>query len=163
MKENIYSKIEKVVVNSGIGRLSQQSGFSDKILPEIEREFAAITGQKGALRAARKSIAGFKIREGNFVGIMTTLRGKRMETFLKKVIGIVLPRVRDFRGIDSKSIDGSGNITIGLKEQVVFPEISAEATKVNFGLQMIIVPKIQKKDKAVELYKEIGIPFKKNK
>ncbi len=159
--ENIYTKIEKVVVNSGIGRLSQQAGFSDKLLPEIEKDFAAIVGQKGAQRAAKISIAGFKIREGNIVGIMATLRGKRKEAFLRKVIAIVFPRVRDFRGIDPKSIDGSGNLAIGFKDQLVFPEMSAEASKASFGLQMIIVPKIQKKEKALELYKEMGIQFKR--
>ncbi len=162
MKENIYTKIEKVVVNSGIGRLSQQAGFEDKLLPEVEREFAAITGQRGALKNARISIAGFKIREGNTVGIMVTLRGKRMESFLKKVTNIVLPRVRDFRGIDLKVVDQNGNLTIGLKEHLVFPEVSPETSKVGFGLQMTIVPKVQKRASAMEIYKAIGVPFKKN-
>jgi large subunit ribosomal protein L5 len=163
MKENIYSKIEKVVVNSGIGRLSQQANFSDKLLPELESEFAAIVGQRGATKGARISIAGFKIREGNVVGIMATLRGARMELFLKKVINIVLPRVRDFRGIDAKGVDKNGNLTIGLKEHLVFPEVSPETSKVGFGLQLTIVPKVQKRAEAMELYKEIGIPFKKTK
>lgn len=161
MKENIYTKIEKAVVNSGIGRLSQQAGFEDKILPAIEAEFAAIVGQRGAVKAARISIAGFKIREGNIVGIMATLRGKRMESFLKKVINIVLPRVRDFRGLDSGAVDQNGNLTIGLKEHLVFPELSLETSKVNFGLQITVVPKIQKRSGAMELYKEMGVPFKK--
>ncbi len=161
MKENIYTKIEKVVVNSGIGRLSQQAGFTDKLLPEIEREFSAITGQRGAVKSARISIAGFKIREGNIVGIMVTLRGKRMEYFMKKVINIVLPRVRDFRGVDPKAVDRSGNLTIGLKEHLVFPEVSPETSKVNFGLQITVVPKVQKLAPSLALYKELGVPFKK--
>ncbi len=129
MKENIYTKIEKVVVNSGIGRLSQQAGFEDKLLPEVEREFAAITGQRGALKNARISIAGFKIREGNTVGIMVTLRGKRMESFLKKVTNIVLPRVRDFRGVPTRAFDGRGNYTLGVKDHLIFPEI--DPTKID--------------------------------
>lgn len=160
-RDLILKNLEKVVVNSGIGRLSQSANFEDKVLPDIESEFASITGQKGLRRAARISIAGFKIREGAFVGIMATLRGKKMADFAEKVIGIVLPRVRDFRGIDMKNVDGNGNLTIGFKDQLVFPEISAETAKVNFGLQATFVPKIQNREKAVELFKSIGVPFKK--
>lgn len=161
MKENIFRQLDKVVINSGIGRLAQQANFEDKLLPAVEEEFATIIGQHGVVKTAKISIAGFKIREGNIVGIMATLRGQKMEAFLKKVINIVLPRVRDFRGIDPKVIDGNGNLTIGLKEHLVFPELSPETSKVSFGLQITIVPKIQSYEKSQELYKKMGIPFKK--
>lgn len=157
----IKQNIAKVVVNSGIGRLSQSPNFNDKVLPEVMAEFAAITGQKPAERTARESIAGFKIREGNIVGLMATLRSARMADFLMKVVSVVLPRVRDFRGIPMKAVDENGNLTIGIKENLVFPEIIAEQSKVNFGLQLTIVPKIQSKETAVALYKEIGVPFAK--
>lgn len=159
--ETIKQLIEKVVVNSGIGRLSQNPNFNDKVLPDLIAEFSAITGQKPAIRPARESIAGFKIREGNIVGLSATLRGKRMADFLMKVISVVLPRVRDFRGVPVKAIDQGGNLTIGIKENIVFPEISAETSKVNFGLQLTVVPKIQNKAKAIEFYKSIGVPFAK--
>ena len=161
MKENIYKNLEKLVVNTGLGRLSSQPNFEDKILPELVKEFSVIVGQKPAIRAAKKSIAGFKLRMGTVVGLKATLRKKRMEQFLKKMINVVLPRVRDFRGVKSTSIDQNGNLSIGLKEQLVFPEVSPETSKVNFGLEMTLVPKLKDKEKAVALYKELGIPFSK--
>ena len=98
---------------------------------------------------------------GTVVGLKATLRKKRMEQFLKKMINVVLPRVRDFRGVKSTSIDQNGNLSIGLKEQLFFPEVSPETSKVNFGLEMTLVPKLKDKEKAVALYKELGIPFSK--
>lgn len=157
--KDITKKLEKIVVNIGVGRLSSQPNFEEKILPEIIKESAFITGQKASIRKARKSIAGFKLRTGTVVGLKTTLRGKRMADFFSKVTKIVLPRIRDFRGLDPKAIDNGGNMTIGLKEHVVFPEISSELSKTNFGLEITLVPKLQKKIKPVELYKELGVPF----
>ena len=161
MNNELKIKIEKVVVNSGIGRLTQQANFSDKILPDVIKEFAEITGQKPELREAKKSIAGFKIREGMTVGLKATLRGSRMEAFLQKLIHVVLPRVRDFRGLDKKAVDEHGNLTIGVKENIVFPEISAEISRVSFGMEITIVPKLQKRESALEIYAEMGVPFKK--
>ncbi len=161
MNKGLKIKIEKVVVNSGIGRLTQQANFSDKILPDVIKEFAEITGQKPELREAKKSIAGFKIREGMTVGLKATLRGSRMEAFLQKLIHVVLPRVRDFRGLDKKAVDEHGNLTIGVKENIVFPEISAEISRVSFGMEITIVPKLQKRESALEIYAEMGVPFKK--
>ena len=120
-----------------------------------------MTGQKPVRRPAKKSIAGFKMREGNIVGIMVTLRGVRAYSFLQKLIHTVLPRVRDFRGVSLTGVDTNGNLTIGIKEHIVFPEMSAELSKVNFGLEATIVPKVPGREEALELYKEIGIPFKK--
>ncbi len=162
MKKIDYkNQLEKVVVNAGIGRLSQSAGFTDKILPELEAEFASFTGQKPVLKTAKKSIAGFKIREGNVVGIMATLRGVRMVGFINKLVNIALPRVRDFRGVPLKNVDKNGNLTIGIKEHIVFPEVNAESSKLNFGLQATIVPKVRGRGKALDLYKLIGIPFSK--
>lgn len=162
MKTTPMKEIEKVVVNTGIGRLSTQPNFSDKILPEIAANFAAITGQKPSERSAKKSISSFKLREGSIIGLKATLRKKRMELFLDKVIRVVLPRVRDFQGISFKNIDGHGNLNFGVKDQLVFPEISAETSKSNFGLEITVVPKKHKtKEEAITFYKEIGIPFEK--
>ena len=160
-KDEIKQQLDKVVVNVGLGRLSQQANFSDKILPDAVLEFSAITGQKPLFAPAKKSIAGFKIREGNIVGLKCTLRGNRMMQFLNKFVNVALPRVRDFRGISKDSVDEGGSLTIGLKEHIVFPEISAETSKVAFGLEITVVPKEKRRDKAMELYAKIGIPFKK--
>ena len=135
--KNLKTKLEKIVINSGVGRLSEQPNFEEKTLVQISRDIAILSGQKPEVRRARKSIAGFKIREGNVVGIMTTLRGARMVSFVNKLVNIALPRVRDFRGIPLKNVDKNGNLTIGVKEHIVFPEVNAESSKLNFGLQEI--------------------------
>ena len=162
MKVNNYDKIEKVVVNSGIGRQSQDANFESKILAEIISEFGQIVGQKPAPRPATKSLASFKLRAGTTVGLKATLRGARKNQFLSKVLNIVFPRVRDFRGIDEKGVDASGNLSFGFKEQLVFPEIVPENSKVSFGLQVTIVPKrIKDRAEAIEIYRALGVPFKK--
>jgi len=162
-KHDLSNKLEKVVVNVGIGRLSTQPNFEAKILPDIIKELTIITGQKPSSRPAIKSISGFKLRQGTIVGLKTTLRGRYMDSLVSKIVHITLPRVRDFRGIDQGAIDKNGNLNIGLKEHLVFPEISPEHSKVNFGMQFTLVPKNPIKDEkaAVEFYKKIGIPFKK--
>ena len=161
MKKEITRQfIEKIVVNSGVGRLSQSANFNDKILPEILSDLASLTGQKPRPRPVKKSIAGFKVREGAVVGVMVTLRGKRMADFLTKLVNVVLPRVRDFRGVPLKAVDANGNLTIGIKEHIVFPEISAETTKVNFGLQATVVPREKKRDSAIEAFRKLGVPFR---
>lgn len=157
----MMNQLEKVVINTGIGRLSQQANFEDKILPEVMKDFSLITGQKPATRPARQSIAGFKIRAGMIIGLKTTLRGRRMQQFLERLTKIALARVRDFRGVDLKSVDKNGNLTIGIKEQTVFPEISPETSRYDFGLEITVVPKFRNREGAVDLYKSIGIPFKK--
>mgnify|MGYP001589661423 FL=1 len=154
------SGLEKVVVNVGTGRFSALPNFEDKTLPELIKELSLITGQKPSARSATKSIAGFKLRAGTVVGLKITLRKKRMNEFIKKLLNIALPRVRDFRGIKRESVDANGNLTIGLKDHFIFPEIIPELSKVNFGMEITFVPKIQNKEKAVELYKELKIPFK---
>ena len=155
-------KINKIAVNTGVGRLSQQAGFEDKILPEIMKDLALITGQKPVKTTAKKSIAGFKTRIGQTIGLKVTLRRKKMYDFLEKFIRAVLPRVKDFRGIDVKNVDKEGNLTIGVKEHVVFPEISAEISKFDFGLEISIVSNVKNREESLELYRLLGIPLKKH-
>ena len=154
-------KLDKIVINVGIGRLSQQPNFEEKILTEVANELALITGQKPAVTRAKKSIAGFRTRAGQIVGLKVTLRKKRMFDFLERLSKIVLPRLRDFRGIKLSNIDAGGNLTIGMKEQVVFPEINPEISKINFGMEITIVSNVRDHDKAVELYRALNVPLKK--
>lgn len=149
------------MVGTGVGKLRDNPKFDDQILPEISEEFSAITGQKPASRRAKKSIAGFKIREGDIVGLTVTLRGKKMKDFLERLIHITLPRVRDFRGIDLEQFDPQGNLTIGLREHTVFPEINQEKCKINFGLQVTLVPNTQDKEAGIEYLRSLGLPLKK--
>ncbi len=156
--------IEKIVVNTGVGRLATSNAhFEEKMLPAIIAEFKLITGQQPAIRKAPISIAGFKLRQGTIVGMNATLRGKRMKDFLERLTKIVLPRVRDFRGVDPKNVDQNGNLTIGIKEHVAFPEIVPENSKFDFGLQATMVPMMRGRERAIALYKSLGIPFKKPK
>ena len=159
---NFKHKLDKIVVNTGIGRLSQAPSFEEKILPEVTRELAMITGQKPAPRPAKQSVAGFKLRQGAIIGLKVTLRGKRMMEFLNRLNAVVLPRLRDFRGLHLKSVNQKGDLSIGLREQVVFPEISPEQSKVNFGVEITIVPRIKSREEAVELYRALGVPLKKS-
>ncbi len=155
-------KLEKIVVSVGVGRVRQGNAqFDEKVLPEIMKELSLIVGQRPAVRGAKKSIAGFKSREGEIIGIMATLRGKRMEDFLSRLINIALPRVRDFRGIDLKNFDSCGNLTIGVKEHTVFPEINLESSKVNFGLEVTFVAGTKSSKEGVEFYRRLGLPIKK--
>lgn len=154
-------KLEKIVVNTGLGRLSPQPNFQEKVLPEVIKELAAITGQKPSPRPAKKSIAGFKLRQGTTIGLKVTLRGKRMMEFLRKLNAIVLPRLRDFRGIGLTSVDPNGNVSIGIREQTTFPEIAPDHSKVDFGLEITIVPAVKGREEAIALYRELGVPLKK--
>ena len=161
-KTDIKNEIEKIVINSGIGRLSTQASFEEKVLPEVMREFSMITGQKPSPREARQSIAGFKIREGSVVGLVVTLRGKRMVDFWEKLVNIVLPRIRDFRGIPLQNVDTAGNLNIGIKDYLVFPETNAEASKVNFGVQVTAIPThVKDRAGAIAMYRALGVPLKK--
>lgn len=154
-------RLEKVLINAGIGRLSQQPNFEEKILPELVKGIAAISGQKPVPTKAKKSIAGFKTRTGQIVGLKVSLRRRRMEDFVNKLVRVVLPRLRDFRGLDQGSVDKSGNLNIGLRDYTVFPEINPEETKIDFGLEISIVTTAKNREEAIELYKILGIPFKK--
>lgn len=156
----IKNNIEKIVVNIGVGKLRQQGQFEEKILPEIIREMSLITGQKPLTRPAKKAIAGFKTRLGDIVGLKVTLRGKRMFDFFTRFVNVVLPRIKDFRGLELGIVDASGNLSVGVEDQLVFPEIDADSTKVDFGLEITIVPRIKIREKAMELYKTLGVPLK---
>ncbi len=161
-----FAQLEKAVVNAGIGKLAvNTANFPDKVLPDLMKEFSLITAQKPSTRPARRSISSFKLREGVVVGLTATLRGVRMRQFLHRLIAVVIPRVRDFRGVAVKSIDGRGNLTIGFREHIVFPEVNPETSKVGFGLQVTLVPRSAFKDReaAIEAYRAMGIPLEKEK
>jgi len=128
-------------------------------LPIITKDLTAITGQKPSERPARKSVAGFKIRSGDVVGLKVTMRGKRMNDFLKRLIEVVLPRIKDFHGIDPKNIDRDGNLTIGIKEHIVFPEVNPDEVKFDFGLEVTLVPSKRGKGDAYDFFKSLGIPL----
>ena len=153
--------LEKIVVAVGVGKLRQNAQFENSILPEIIKDLTAITGQKPQPRPAKQSIAGFKLREGNMVGLRVTLRDKRMYDFLGRMVNVALPRVRDFRGINPKQIDNAGNLTIGVREHTVFPEISPEDSKYDFGFQVTFVSGVKDKEKAKAVFEKLGIPFEK--
>jgi len=155
-------KIEKVMVNTGFGRLTTEktSGEQKKIYEAILNDLALITGQRPILTRAKKSISGFKIRQGMPVGVQVSLRGKKMFDFLERLIHIALPRSRDFRGIDSKSFDREGNLTIAIKEHIVFPEISPEKVKNIFGFEITVVTTTKNKKEGIELLKLLGFPIK---
>lgn len=149
-------KIEKVVVNIGIGSLKDK-----KKIDLINDRLQKITGQKPAIRESKKSIAAFRVREGDPVGFQVTLRGKRMFDFLDKLINVALPRARDFRGLSRKSVDDMGNYSIGLKEHVIFPETSDEDIKDVFGMAITIVTTAKDKGEATTFLEYIGLPLKK--
>lgn len=153
-------KIDKVIVSVGVGSKRHFNGFEDKVLPQITEEIGLMTGQKPAPRQARKSIAGFNVREGDIVSLQSTLRGNIMVDFIEKVVNIALPRVRDFRGLDLNKVDEGGNLNIGFKDRQVFPEVDVEDSQIDFGLQVTVVPKSKDRDEAIALYREMGFPLK---
>ncbi len=148
-------RIEKVIVSTGVGKKRDK-----KVLELISNRLARITGQKAAPRAARLSIASFKVREGDTVGYQTTLRGPRMYDFLDRLIHVALPRTRDFRGLNLSAIDEMGNMTIGIKENTIFPETSDEEVKDVFGLAVTIVTSAKNKKDAVAFFKHLGLPLR---
>ena len=154
--ENEIPKIHKIVLNMGVGEASHNS----KIAESIQSQLTKIAGQKAVVTKAKKSIATYKLREGMPVGAMATLRGERMYDFLQKLICVVLPRIRDFRGISPKSFDGRGNYTLGLKEQALFPEITYEEVDLVKGMNISIITTAKTDDEARELLKLLGMPFK---
>jgi len=150
-------KITKVVLNRGIGEAANNS----KAIDAAVNEFTLLSGQKPVVTKAKKSIAGFKIREGMPIGCKVTLRGKRMYDFLNKLINISLPKVKDFRGIPSKAFDGMGNYTFGLKEQLIFPEINYDSVDNIRGMDITIVTTAKTDEECYELLANIGMPFRK--
>ncbi|HDL75018.1 MAG TPA: 50S ribosomal protein L5 [bacterium] len=156
-------KVEKIVVNTGFGRLvtGKNTGEQKKIHKAILDDLSLITGQSSVLTLSKKSIATFKVRKNMPVGAKVCLRGKRMHDFLDRIIHIVLPRSRDFRGIKSSSFDKSGNLAIGIKEHITFPEISPEKIKNIIGLEIVITTTAKSEKEGLELLKLLGLPIQK--
>jgi large subunit ribosomal protein L5 len=150
-------KLEKIVLNMGVGDALTDSKYLEAAVKELE----VIAGQKPVITKAKKSISGFKLREGNKIGCKVTLRGEKMYIFLEKLIKIAFPRVRDFRGISKGSFDGRGNYTIGIKEQLVFPEVEYDNVIKTRGLDVVIVTTAKTNEEALELLTGFGLPFRK--
>ena len=148
-------------MNAGVGRASQQPNFEEKALVQVKHDLALISGQAPQVRRAKKSIAGFKIRQGQIVGVSVTLRGRKMIDFFARLITIVLPRVRDFSGIAPSAIDKGGALNIGFREQFVFPEINPEESPFIFSLGVNIVPRKKSRATAIDAYRRLGVPLKK--
>jgi large subunit ribosomal protein L5 len=151
-------RLIKAVVNSGFGRHAKEKLFIDKVVDGLKR----ITGQKPVLTKAKKSISAFKIRQGMVIGASVTLRGRRMYDFTEKLIRISFPRVRDFRGISEKSVDRSGNLTVGFREHLPFPEIKGDEVENVFGLEICLSTNAKSRDEGLALFRLMGFPFKKN-
>jgi len=149
-------RLHKVVVNMGVGEATQNA----KLLDPLVRDLTEITGQKPVITKAKKSIAAFKVREGMSIGAMVTLRGDRMYEFLDRLINIALPRVRDFRGVSTKSFDGRGNYTLGLRDQLIFPEIDYAKVEKLKGMNVTIVTTARDDNQARALLKHLGMPFR---
>ena len=149
-------KLQKIVVNMGVGRAVDNK----KLIEEATKHLTIITGQKPLVTVAKKAIAGFKLRKGQAIGCKVTLRGKRMFEFLDRLISIVLPRIRDFRGISPKAFDGRGNYTLGLTEQIVFPEISIDSVEFVQGMDITMVITGNSNEQSCELLKLLGMPFR---
>ena len=151
-------KIEKITVNMGVGKATENRKFLDDAI----RDLTVITGQKPKNPISRRSVAGFKVREGNPVGCMVTLRGKRMYEFLDRLISIVIPRIRDFRGLSPRAFDGRGNFSMGLSEQIVFPEIDLDSVEHTQGMNITITVQNATDEMSFELLRELGMPFRTN-
>ena len=154
---NEVPKLEKIVVNIGCGDATSNS----KLLEAAMEDLKIITGQAPVATKAKKSIAGFKLRQGQAIGCKATLRGEKMYNFLDKLVSITLPRVRDFRGISTKAFDGRGNYTLGLTEQLIFPEIEYDSVVKVRGMDIVFVTTAKTNEEALDLLKGFGMPFKK--
>ncbi|MBR5414541.1 MAG: 50S ribosomal protein L5 [Thermoguttaceae bacterium] len=157
-KTNVHTvpKLEKIVVNMGVGSAIQDKKYLEEALDVLTQ----ITGQKPVVTSARRSIAGFRLREGMQIGCKVTLRGDRMYEFMDRLISIVLPRVRDFRGLNPKSFDKHGNYNLGLSEQLVFPELNPDKYTKSQGMNITFVTNVESDDEARELLRAFGMPFK---
>ena len=150
-------KLEKIVINMGVGEASQDAKYLDAAVKDLE----LITGQKPIITKAKKSIAGFKLREGYAIGTKVTLRGENMYNFLEKLIKVAIPRVRDFRGLNNKAYDGKGNYTLGIKEQLIFPEIDYDNILKIRGMDIVFVTTAKTNEEAHALLSAFGMPFRK--
>ncbi len=154
-------KVQKIVLNMGLGKMTD-AGRDKKVIEEAQAEIAQITGQAPVVTLARKSIAGFKLRDGVPIGCMVTLRGNQMYEFLDRLINLALPRVRDFRGVSATAFDGRGNYTLGLKEQIIFPEIDYSKVQHVKGMNITINTSARTDEEAKGLLEEFGMPFAKS-
>lgn len=151
-------RVAKIAVNRGLGEASQNA----KALERSQEELAVITGQRPVVTRAKKAIAGFKIRQGMPVGVMVTLRGERMYAFLDRLVNLALPRIRDFRGVSPKSFDGRGNYTLGLREQLIFPEVDYDSIDQIRGMDISIITTAKTDEEGRALLKVLGMPFREN-
>jgi len=149
-------KLTKIVINMGVGKATQDKAQLDSAVDSLTK----ISGQKPVVTKAKVSVSGFRLREGNDIGCKVTLRGRRMYEFLDRLISIALPRIRDFRGVNPNSFDGHGNFSLGLAEQVVFPEIDSDKMQHSHGMDITIVTTAQHDDQARELLQQFGLPFR---
>lgn len=149
-------KLEKVVINVGLGEAPKNA----KLLESVVQEIADITGQRPVVTRARKAISNFALREGMPVGVKVTLRRERMYEFMDRLINVTLPRVRDFRGIPTRSFDGRGNYTLGIKEQIIFPEIEYDKVQKIHGMDIVFCTTAERDDEALALLREMGMPFR---
>ena len=149
-------RLEKVVVNMGVGKATQNA----KLIEKAAEELGAITGQKAAVRKARKSIANFKLRQGQAIGCKVTLRGTRMWEFFDRLVNVSLPRVRDFKGVSSKAFDGRGNYSLGIREQIIFPEIDYDSVENITGLNVTVVTSARNDAEGKALLAHLGMPFR---
>ena len=150
-------KLEKIVINMGVGEAAHDEKYIEAAIKDLE----AIAGQKAVVTKAKKSIAGFKIREGQSIGCKVTLRGENMYNFLEKLVRIALPRVRDFRGISKTAFDGKGNYTLGVKEQLIFPEIEYDNVVKIMGMDIVLVTTAKTNEEGLALLSAFGLPFRK--
>jgi len=160
-------KIQKIVINSGVGKMinARKGGEATKgeaeTIKDLISEFSLITGQKPQIVLAKKSIAGFKLRAGTISGVRATLRGAKMRDFLSRLINIAFPRTRDFSGLEEKAVDKSGNITIGIREQIIFPEIPHDKARQIWGMEVTIITSANNREEGIKILKEAGVPFSK--
>jgi large subunit ribosomal protein L5 len=160
-RKNVHSlpRLQKIVVNMGVGKALQDKNR----MPQAVEQLGQITGQRPQVTKAKVSVSGFRLREGNEIGCRVTLRGRRMFEFLDRLISIALPRIRDFRGVNPKSFDGNGNYSLGLSEQMVFPEIDPDKVTFTQGMDVTFVTSTNNDDEARELLRAFGMPFREDK
>ena len=157
-RKNLLSlpRLQKIVVNMGVGKALQDKNRMEQAADQLSQ----ITGQRALVTKAKRAVSGFRLREGNAIGCRVTLRGRRMYEFLDRLISIALPRIRDFRGVNPKSFDGNGNYTMGLSEQVIFPEIDPDKVTFTQGMDVTFVTSTKSDDEARELLRAFGMPFR---
>ena len=161
---NSVPKIEKVTINTGFGKMitNKTKDEQKKFVEYVISNLSQITGQKAVATVAKKSISTFKLREGNIIGAKVTLRGKKMYDFLDRLVNVVLPRSRDFRGIKLESVDSRGNFNLGIKEHIIFPEILPEKSPIILGLQIVVTTTATNKEEGLELFRLLDFPLKKS-